>query len=100
MFRMIGICLFLCTGLYAHTSVEECRVKIHISELSFQEDGMHYVCNGASIPITVLEYGGDGYMATMPKGVAEDILGIWWCYTCQNWNSRFDFSCIYCGGKR
>ncbi|HEX2582813.1 MAG TPA: hypothetical protein VHL30_01720 [Chlamydiales bacterium] len=75
-----------------------CRIKVNHSDLLIQDDGMYYLCkNRYLIPISGVQLEDGSYIATAPKGLIEDVFGIWWCYNCQNWNSKFDISCQYCG---
>ncbi len=108
--RSIAILFFfLSVRLFGHETFlgglkvagDLCRVRVNPSEILVREDGMYHVCkNRHLIPISGLQFEAGSYTATVPRGGIEDVFGVWWCYNCQNWNSKFDHSCQYCGCPR
>ena len=78
-----------------------CKIDIDLSEVFFQNNGMFLRCfPNTLVESTALHYEKGKYIASVPRSIIEDIFGVWWCYDCQNWNSRFDTACFYCGRPR
>lgn len=100
---------FVCGGLFSHNtppinfSLGEhlCKMKVSYSKIVVLENGIYYRDrNQDLVPLTGVHFEDGVCMAIAPKSIFEDLFGVWWCYQCQNWNSRFDLACIYCGGPR
>jgi hypothetical protein len=72
-------------------------MEVSLSDVLIHEDGMFLHKNKQIVQISSLQFENGAYTATIPAGIAEDFFGTWWCYNCQNWNSKFDAACHYCG---
>lgn len=69
------------------------------SYISFEERGMFYHYRGEKIPVSKLEYLEAGYQMQIKPDLAE-MLGIWICYSCHYWNTKFENLCARCGQPR
>ncbi len=97
---ILSFFLLFLVNIQSLLATDTCSVKVDISQICLQEDGMYMTYNGKTVPISSLEFIGGEYVAKTPDGIIEDILGLWWCYNCRNYNSKFDKHCIYCGKPR
>jgi hypothetical protein len=110
MLSKIAIVFLFCLSFraFAHDSFLQemkpkenlCRMKVNLSDLFIQEDGMYLRRDQHCIQILELQFENGSYTATAPMGIAEDVFGMWWCYNCQHWNSKFRDNCFYCGKSR
>lgn len=107
--RNISIYLFILTSFFHlhatdkfyHQSENQCKIQVDLSDISLQQDGVYYIpSKGPAIKVDALQFENGSYVITAPKNIIEDVLGIWWCYKCQNYNSRFSPNCAYCGNPR
>lgn len=78
-----------------------CKIEVDPQAIFFHSDGMEFfLTQKRSIRFQDLYFEKGKYIAKIERGIIEDILGVWYCYNCQNWNSRFDDFCMYCGEPR
>ena len=70
--------IFLCCQLSAfEESTKLAEMKVNLSEISFQRNGMYYLSkNHLPIPIVLLRFEDGQYIAFTPKGIIEDFFGV------------------------
>jgi len=79
-------------------SQNTCNIHVDISDLSFQDDGIYYIPSyGPVSKVLALHCKTDHYIAVVPKSIIDDVFGVWWCWNCRHYNSKFDTACVFCG---
>lgn len=111
-FRNIGLLAFVLCNFFQMFAEENtledvkksedlCTIQVNPSDIFLQHDGMYYIPQtGSAIKVTTLQFDKGTYIVTAPKTIIEDVLGVWWCYNCQHYNSKFSLNCMYCGIPR
>lgn len=74
-----------------------CKMKVDPADISLEDDGMYYFLkNNPPVKISGLQFENGTYTALFPRGIIENIFGVWRCESCGYWNSRFDSVCTRC----
>ena len=104
----MGLSLFFSSTIFgSENSLKEvklvkdfCKMKVDLSDISFQKNGMYCLLENSPVKISSLQCKNGEYTAITSKGIVEDVLGVWWCYNCRHWNSKFDSICAFCAHPR
>lgn len=89
------LAIFCCSFLLANPAV---KMQINPKRIICENDVIYYVLDSQdAIPIDSIQLENGRYVATAQT---DHFAGIWWCYNCQRWNSRFTNVCFYCGKER
>jgi len=100
-FFAIFLSFFCSTALFAfdppiQKELKAHKIRVDISEICFQADGMYYCWNGSTFEISSLEFENGEYRIILSNDIIEKIFGIWYCKHCNRMNSKYDTACYYC----
>lgn len=80
--KNISLFLFVLSNFLTASPTEICRLKVNLSEILLAVDGIYYKSDkGAFIKMNALDYENGSYIVSAPKGILDDVFGVWYCYT-------------------